>query len=117
MKVIFIAGKFRGANGWEIEKNVREVERLALVVWHLGAAALAPHMTNRFFHGTLPDQVFLDGVTEFLRRSDALLTAPGWEASAGAQAEVEEARRRSIPVFHELADLKTWLSAKEICDD
>lgn len=106
MKVIFLAGPFRGPTGWDIEQNIRRIEATALEVWRLGVAALAPHMTNRFFHGTLPDQVFLDGVLEMLRRCDAVLMCDGWESSDGAREELREAQTRGLRVFYSVTELR-----------
>ena len=40
----------------------------------------------------------LGGVT-LLRRSDAVVLCPGWEASSGTLAEIAEAERLLIPVY------------------
>lgn len=109
MRVIYIAGKFRGSSSWDMEQNVRAAETLALEVWKLGAAALCPHANTRFFHGAAPDAVWLDGDIEMLNRCDALLTVDHWTHSAGATAEVSHAVSRGIPVFQSLGDLAAWL--------
>ena len=59
MKVVYIAGPFRGPNAWEIEQNIRRAESLALEVWRAGAAALCPYTNTRFFQGAAPDDVWL----------------------------------------------------------
>lgn len=109
MRVVFIAGPFRAPNAWEVERNVRRAEELALEVWRAGAAALCPHTNTRFFNGTLPDDVWLPGTLELLRRCDALITAPRWNESLGAVAEVGEAHARGIPIFHDVPALRVWL--------
>jgi hypothetical protein len=109
MKLIFIAGPFRGPSSWAIEQNVRRAEELARQVWHLGAAALCPHANTRFFQRAEPDDLWLHGSLEMLRRCDAVLMVPGWTYSAGARTEKTEAERHSIPVFTELTALAEWL--------
>lgn len=117
MKVVYVAGPFRGPNAWEIEENIRRAERLALQVWRSGAAALCPHTNTRFFQGAADDAVWLDGDLELLARCDAVILTPNWRESSGARAEHGFATSRGIPVFHEIRDLTDWMkrTACEIC--
>lgn len=105
MKVIYIAGPFRGSNSWEIECNIRRAEVLALEVWRAGYAALCPHTNNRYFTGAAPDDVWLRGDLELLKRCDAVLTTEDWHRSAGARNEVDLALRLGIPVYSNIAEL------------
>lgn len=109
MKVVYVAGKFRGPDSWSIENNIRAAETLALEVWRLGAAALCPHTNTRFFQGAAPDAVWLEGDLVMLERCDAVITVDNWKDSTGACAEVDRAYTRKIPVFHSLTDLNEWL--------
>ena len=109
MRLVYVAGPFRGPNAWEIEENIRRAERLALEVWRLGAACICPHTNTRHFQGAAPDSVWLEGDLEILCRCDAVILAPHWSASSGARAEVERAKALSIPVFSSLGSLKHWL--------
>lgn len=109
MKVIYVAGPYRGPNNWEIECNIRRAESLALEVWQLGAAAICPHANTRFFQGTAPDDLWLAGDLAILSRCDALLTTPDWFRSVGARAEVAFASKHNIPVFQRLEDLRPFL--------
>lgn len=110
MKVVYVAGPFRGPNSWEIEQNIRRAESLSLEVWRAGAAAICPHTNTRFFQGAAEDSIWLDGDLEFVARSDALLMTPDWARSQGATAEKAYADSHQIPVFLTLEDLKAWLS-------
>lgn len=110
MKVVYIAGKFRGANAWEVHKNVQEALKVGFEVAALGAMPLIPHVINLPFDGTLNDQFWLDGAMELLRRCDALMTVSNWTTSTGAKDEIHEAvSKLGIPVFHHLQDLARWL--------
>lgn len=109
MKVVYIAGPFRGPNHYTIHRNTCEAEDLALSIWANGAAALCPHLNTRNFQDALPDRVWLDGDLELLRRCDALITTERWLESRGAKAEVRYAEEHNIPVFHWLGDLCEWL--------
>lgn len=100
MRVVYIAGKFRGATPWQVEQNVRAAEAAALEVMRRGHMALCPHKNTQHFDGELPDEFFLEGTKELLRRCDAVLLVPGWQDSVGACGEVVEALERvGIPVF------------------
>lgn len=111
MKIVYIAGPFRGPHAWAIENNIRRAEELSFAVAAIGAMPLCPHANTRFFHGALPDQFWLDGTLELLRRCDALITTPDWEKSSGARSEVDEAQRLKQPVFHSIGLLGEWLSS------
>src|SRR5436309_15845129 len=87
MKVVYVAGPFRGKSYWDQENNIRRAETLALDAWRLGCAVICPHTNTRFFDGAVPDSVWLDGDLELLKRCDAVLMTPDWLKSTGASAE------------------------------
>lgn len=100
IRLVYIAGPFRGSHAWEIECNIRRAETLALGVARMpGLFPVCPHTMGRYYSGAAPDEVWLEGDLELLRRCDAVLLVPGWERSSGTRAEVAEAHRLSIPVF------------------
>jgi hypothetical protein len=109
VKVVYVAGPFRGPDSWAIEQNIRRAEELALEVWKCGAAAICPHTNTRFYQGAAPDEVWLEGDLEMLARCDAMLVVPNWHKSEGTKAEIARAESRGIPVFYTLADLIKWL--------
>lgn len=111
MKVVYVAGPFRGPSSWDIEQNIRRAEELALEAWRLGAAVICPHTNTRFFQGAADDAVWLDGDLEILKRCDAVLTTSDWTRSSGARAEVTLAKTLDRPVFHDVAALRHWLRA------
>lgn len=110
MRVVYVAGPFRGPNSWEIEQNIRRAETLALEVWRLGAAAVCPHTNTRFYQGAADDSVWLDGDLEILSRCDAILMTSDWRRSSGASAEHEFAVCQDIPVFYDLDSLRRFLA-------
>ena len=111
MRVVYVAGKFRGPSHWAIHEHIRAAERVALSVWALGAAALCPHLNTIHFQDALPDDVWLAGDLALLGRCDALMTVDNWRESQGARAEVAYAHAHGIAVFHELSALDAWLRA------
>lgn len=111
MKVVYIAGPFRGRSSWVIEENIRRAESLALDVWRAGCAAICPHANTRFFQGECHDRVWLDGDLEILSRCDAILMTRDWEKSKGATEERASAKRLGILVFYEsgFQDFINWV--------
>jgi len=115
MKVVYVAGPYRGKDNWEIEQNVRRAEEVALRIWRTGqAVALCPHCETRFFQGAAPDDIWIAGTLELLRRCDAIFLLPGWITSVGARGEQQEALRRHIHAFERFDDLLRWLDE---CDE
>lgn len=110
MKLVYVAGPFRAPNSWEIEQNIRRAEALALEAWRAGAAVICPHANTRFFQGAAPDEVWLEGDLEMLRRCDAILMTPDWQRSQGATVEHAEAIRAGLFVFYSVEDLRAWLA-------
>lgn len=119
MRVIYIAGPFRGPNAWAIEQNIRRAETLALEAWTLGAAVICPHSNTRFYQGVLHDDVWLKGDLAILRRCDAILMAPHWEDSSGAREERDLALSMGLPVFyhHDLKALASWIRFESFGDE
>lgn len=113
MKLVYVAGPFRGPNHWAIWQNVMHAAELALEVWKLGAVAICPHMNTFPYQGAAPDEVWLEGDLEILSRCDALITTDNWENSIGAKAEVDFATDHQIPVFYSIDSLYSWLTYQE----
>lgn len=109
MKIVYIAGPFRGKTEWDRQQNIRRAEGLALEVWRLGAAAICPHKNTEHFDGSAPDELWLRGDLEILRRCDAVILLPTWPRSQGAMFEKGFAEDNRIPVFEDLKDLKDWI--------
>jgi Domain of unknown function (DUF4406) len=97
--LVYVAGKFRGPDHWAIQKNIQEAERVAWHLWAKGYSVICPHLNTAHFQGSLPDDIWLYGDLEQVRRSDAVVLVPGWAASTGTKGEVEFAKERGIPVF------------------
>ena len=109
MKVIFISGPYRAANHWEIERNIFDAREWAAEIWSMGAVAYCPHANTAHFDGLCPDDVWLGGNLEMLRRCDAILMMKLWRVSEGACAERELAITMGLPVFYSLCGITNWL--------
>lgn len=109
MKVVYIAGPFRGPTEWDVAKNIHEAAKFAYAVAELNAMPLCPHLNTAPFNGTFTARFWLEGTLELMRKCDAVLLMPTWNRSEGARAEKEEATRIGIPVFYEVERLREWL--------
>jgi len=110
MKLIYIAGPYRAESAWDIEQNIRSAEKLALECWRRGVAVICPHTNTRFFQGAAPDDVWLKGDLEMLRRCDAVMLVAGWEQSSGAKVEVALAKELGMLVFERFYEFEDWLT-------
>lgn len=113
MKIVYVAGPFRGATAWNINVNVLDAERWGLDLARLGAMPLVPHLLGQHMHGQCNEEFWLEGVMELLRRSDGVLLITGWEASSGARAEKLEAERLGLAVFESYnfhARFRAWIA-------
>ena len=99
MLLAYVAGPYRGASHFEVSQNIAAARAVAARLWAMGVAAICPHTNSAFLSGAAPEEVFLEGSLEMLRRSDLVVLVPGWERSSGTAAEIAEARRLDIPVF------------------
>ena len=106
--VVYCAGPFRSPHAWGITANIFTAAQWSLEVWRAGFVALCPHLNTAPFQGSLPDEVWLDGDLELVKRSDAVLLLPRWEESAGARSEKAFAEDQGIPCFTVIADLEAW---------
>jgi len=111
MKIVYIAGPFRGKTPWDVECNVRRAEILALAVARAGAMPLCPHTMTRHFDKQCTDEFWLEGTLALLRKCDAIIMTVDWMQSTGAQLEYNEARNIQMPVFFEthFSDLEEWI--------
>lgn len=98
-KAVYIAGKFRAPDGWQVHQNVIAAERAAREIIRMGALPLVPHTLGEHMQGTESDLFWLNITLEMMRRCDAVLVLPGWETSEGTKGEIKEATRLGMPLF------------------
>jgi hypothetical protein len=97
MKIIYVAGPFRGPTPWDIAENIRAAERIGLMVAMADAMPLIPHANTAHFDRQRDGQFWLDGTMELLRRCDGVVFLPTWRRSEGSVGEFREAGRLNIP--------------------
>ncbi len=114
MRVIYIAGRFRGATHRDIQMNVLAAEAAGLDVAKLGAMPMIPHKNTENFHGLLTDEFWIDGTAELLRRCDAIyiFNQADLDQSAGTRGELKLAKQLGRPIFFDLNAIEAWLQAE-----
>ncbi len=113
MKLVFVAGRYRAKTEWQVFQNIRKAELLALELWRLGLSVICPHKNTEMFGGAAPDDVWLKGALEMVRRCDAVVCTPDWEESEGARGEVALAKEIGLPIFFSIDEAKEWLGFRE----
>ena len=103
--MIYIAGPYRGANSWEVEKNIRVAEGAGMAVAEMGHTPIIPHTMYRHFDGTLTADFWIYATMELAKRCDAILLCEGWKGSSGTLGEKAEMERLERPVFYRLEDI------------
>lgn len=109
MEVAYIAGPYRAPDFQARCRNILNARDIAAGLWRLGYAALCPHLNTAHFDGIVPDQAFLDGALEMMRRCDRIVLAPNWQRSHGTREEIREALRLCLPI-HEWPNMGNVLS-------
>ena len=93
MKVVYIAGPYRADTPHGIVENIRRAEDVAITYWRRGYAVICPHKNTALLDGACPDETWLKGDLELLRRCDIIVMMKGYEHSTGARAELQEANK------------------------
>jgi len=101
MKIVYIAGKYRAKTIYQINKNIQLAEDVALKYWKKGYAVICPHKNTSFLDGSLPDDVWLNGDLEILRRCDVIVMMRDWQDSKGAVEELKLAKKLGLKVIYE----------------
>ncbi|HPQ72294.1 MAG TPA: DUF4406 domain-containing protein [bacterium] len=102
MKLAYVAGPYRGRTHNDVAQNIAAAREVAAHLWSLGYAVICPHLNSAFMSGVAPEETFLRGGIEILRRCDLVVLVPNWHASQGTTLEIEEARSCGLPIFSDL---------------
>ena len=98
--LIYIAGPFRAGAAWAVECNVREAEKLGLIVATYGGVPMIPHTMYRFFNGMLTEQFWLNATRQVLNVCQAVAVTAEWAFSGGTIDEILRAELTlEIPLF------------------
>ena len=97
---VYVAGPFRGPDGWAVARNIRAAEELGFQVAQAGHVPVIPHSMYGAFDRTLTDAFWIKATLELLSVCDAIVFVPGWECSEGSCGELRYAAAHDIPLFH-----------------
>jgi len=103
MKVAYIAGPYRGKTHYDIEKNIRAAEEVAIKYWRLGFAVICPHKNTAHFDGLAPDDTWLLGDIEILKKCDIIVMMENYQQSEGAKIELETASKNGLEIIFDRA--------------
>lgn len=98
MELAYIAGPYRAKTRIGIIKNIMAARKVAQELWKAGYAVICPHSNSALF-SSVPEESFIDGDIEILKRCDAVVLVPEWEESTGTLSEIEVAIANGIPVY------------------
>ncbi len=101
MKLIYVAGPYRGESENEVFENIMRARSAAVKLWDEGWAVVCPHTNTMFMGSKLGDAVFLEGDLEIVKRCDAIYMLKGFQNSQGAKAELELAIEIGLEVHYE----------------
>lgn len=103
---VYLAGPYTGDDSRDVVRNVAQAVEVAAQVIDAGAYPVTSHPIGLLLQrGVGTPEYWYAATLEQMRRCDCVLTVPGWLASAGAKAEVAEAHRLGIPVYHSVRQL------------
>ena len=91
MKIAYIAGPYRAPTVYELTQNIQRAREAAAEFWRMGYAVICPHLNSGLMDGIIPDDIFLAGDREFMRRmrpGDVFVLLPGWDKSEGTKTEM-----------------------------
>ena len=104
MKILYIAGPYRGKTVNEIRVNIRRASDAAAEIWKAGHAAICPHLNSAYFDGVTTDENFLEGYVEILKRCDGMILHGTWNLSAGTMKEIQVCKDNNIPIYVTIRD-------------
>jgi len=97
MKLVYVAGPYRG----DIDANIEHAREAAQRLWSLGYAVVCPHLNTAHFDGLIPDEEFLAGDLEILKRCDAIYMLHNWHKSVGSCEEYRLAKELGLEIMYE----------------
>lgn len=112
MKLVYVAGPYRAPTAWGIEQNIQRARVMGALVAAAGCYPVIPHSNTSHMDGLAPDELWLEGTLELMRRCDAVVFTFDWPDSSGARAERAEARRIGLPCFDDTISLREWLATQ-----
>lgn len=104
MKLAYVIAPYRANTVFGIQKNIQIAEDIAAQLWRFGFAVICPHKNSANFDGLVPDETFLDGDIEILRRCDFAVCGGEHAMSIGCKREKEFCIRNKIPLYYSIQE-------------
>lgn len=101
MKLIYVAGPYRSETTDGVRRNIRAAEDRAADVVAAGHYPIVPHLCTGFMDGSAPDDQFMAGSLEAMKRCDEVWLVEGWETSLGTNLEIATALSLGMKVRNE----------------
>lgn len=97
----YVIGPYRDKTVRSIVRNIREAESLGIEVMQHGIFPYIPHKNTALLDGTAPDEFFLEGNLEMIRRGmfDLAVVGRGYNNSKGSLGEIQEFYLLNTPVL------------------
>jgi len=105
LKIVYIAGPYRGKTDDEVYENIQQARRYTKKYLQQGYAVFCPHLNTAFFSGVVHEDHFIQMGLEILSRCDILVLIPGWIASGGSQTERRFAFANNIEIIEDKENL------------
>jgi hypothetical protein len=100
--ILYIAGPYRAATPYRIQQKIEAARAVALKYWKTGEyAVICPHANTALMDGEAPDEVWLAGDIEIMKRCDGVVMLPNWKESAGAREEHRVAKELGLTILYE----------------
>lgn len=120
---IYVAGAYSDDNVLGVLKNIGRGEKIASELFMQGYAPFTPWHDKTFVTDNWLEEftvdMFYNYSMEWLKVSDAVFVVPNfpglkdWQESKGTLAEIEEAKRLSIPVFFSIEALNEHFNKEQ----
>jgi hypothetical protein len=112
LKLIYVAGPFSAPTREGVEHNIKSAVIDGLQIARLGGVPVIPHSmtSDPEFERVQPNEFWIDGTLELMKRCDAVFMGPGWWSSKGARKERVVAGDLGLPIFDTFPQLKEWLN-------
>ena len=104
MKLIYVAGPYRGKPTHGQGENIWRARVAARRLWREGWAVLCPHLNTAWFdkyYPEIPTSAYLEGGLEMVKVCHAIYMLRDWEISEGACAELACALENGLEVIYE----------------
>lgn len=101
LKLVYIAGPFRGPAPSDVDRNIERAEAAARFAVTRGVFPVTPHSIGARLQDVGSQESFwLPGTLELMRRCDEVWVVPKFEQSKGTRNEIDEARRLGLRVVY-----------------